>query len=114
MLKARIERTASAFTARSPLVRKPSAARHSFDRFSIQAPDRIRPHRGRSSVGDRTNDPRRIASDKGIRRNVLSDDRSRGDDRVLAYPYATDDGRPGCDPDISLNRDGPCDYAGAP
>ena len=54
----------------------------------------------------RTNDPRRISSDKCIRGNVFGDYRSRRDDRVLAYGYTTDDGRTGGDPHVFLNHDG--------
>ena len=63
-----------------------------------------------SSVANRTNNSRRVSSDKNIRGNVLGNYRTRRDDRVLAYSYATDDRRAGCDPDVSFNHDGLCDY----
>ncbi len=65
------------------------------------------------SVANRTNDPRRISSDKSIRGNVLGDYRTCRDDRILAYGYATDDGRAGCDPHAFLNHDGLSDCGGA-
>src|ERR1700722_301743 len=67
-----------------------------------------------SSVANRTNNSRRVSSDKNIRGNVLGNNRTRRDDRVLAYGYATDDHRAGCDPDVSFNHDRLCDYRGAP
>jgi hypothetical protein len=69
---------------------------------------------GISSVdADRTNDPRRVSSDKGIRGNVPGDYRARRDDRVLAYAHAADDGRGGGDPYAFLNHNGPSDGGGA-
>jgi hypothetical protein len=65
------------------------------------------------SVANRTNHSRRLSSDKSVRGNVLGDYRTRRDDRVLAYCYATDDGRTGCDPYVSLNHDGLSDCGGA-
>src|SRR5271168_2767863 len=65
-----------------------------------------------SVVADRTNNPRWISSDKGIRGNVLGDYRTRRDNRVLADCYATDNGRAGCDPNVSLNHDGLSDCGG--
>src|SRR5579872_2494812 len=61
------------------------------------------------SVANRTDDPRRISPDKGVRRNVLGDNRTRRDDRVLTHCYATNDGRAGCDPHVLLNHDGLAD-----
>jgi hypothetical protein len=66
-----------------------------------------------SSVANRTNDPRRISSDKSIRGNVLGDYRTCRDHRILAYRYATDDGRAGCDPHAFLNHDRRSDCGGA-
>jgi hypothetical protein len=66
-----------------------------------------------SVVANRTNHPRRIPSDKGIRGNVLGDYRTRRDDRVLAYGYATDDGRARCEPHAFLNHDGLSDCGDA-
>jgi hypothetical protein len=65
-------------------------------------------------VSNRTNDPCRISTDKSIRGNVPGNYRSCRDNRILTYCYATDNGRPNCDPDVSLNHDGPCDYAVTP
>ena len=45
------------------------------------------------SVANRTNDPRRISSDKSVRGDVLGDYRTCRYDRILAYCYATDEGR---------------------
>ena len=45
--------------------------------------------------------------------NVLGDYRARRDDRVLAYCYAADYGRAGCDPHVLLNHDGLSDCGGA-
>src|SRR5258706_13235737 len=66
-----------------------------------------------SVVANRTNDPRRISSDKGILWNVLGDYRTRRDDRVLAHCYATDDGHACCDPHAFLNHNGLSDCGGA-
>src|SRR5579859_2896399 len=65
-------------------------------------------------VSNRTNDPRRISTDKRIRGNVPGDDRPCRDNRILAYRDATDDGRTSRNPDVSLNHDGLRDYEGAP
>lgn len=59
-----------------------------------------------SSVMSSTNQKRR--------KNALGDYRTCRNDRVLAYCYAIDDSRTCCDPNDSLNHDGPCDYRGAP
>src|SRR5258708_4628387 len=66
-----------------------------------------------SVVANRTNDPRRISSDKGIRGNVLGDYRTRSHNRVFAYRHPADNGCAGCDPDVSLNHDGLSDCGGA-
>jgi hypothetical protein len=65
------------------------------------------------SVANRTNDPRRTSSGKSIRGNVPGDYRTCRDDRILAYCYATDDGRAGCDPHVFLNHNGLADCGGA-
>ena len=59
-----------------------------------------------SSVANRANHSSRIASNKSIRRNILRDDGTRRDDRILPHGYATDNGRTRCDPYVSLNHDG--------
>jgi hypothetical protein len=64
------------------------------------------------SVANRTNHSSRIPSDKGIRGNVPGNYRTRRDDRVLTYRYATDDGYTGCDPHVFLNHDGLSDGGG--
>jgi hypothetical protein len=66
-----------------------------------------------SIAANRTNDPRRISSDKTLPRNVLGDYGTRRDDRILADCYAADDGRAGCDPPAFLNHDGLSDCDGA-
>lgn len=43
----------------------------------------------------------------------MGNDRTRCDDRVLAYGHAADDGRAGSDPDVSLYHDGLGDHRGA-
>jgi hypothetical protein len=90
-------------------------------RASSDRPDKTRPkvalRKGPladvPSVANRANDPRRISSDKSIRGNVLGDYRTCRDDRILAYCYASDDSRAGCDPDAFLNHDGLSDCGGA-
>jgi hypothetical protein len=59
-----------------------------------------------SIVVNRTNDSRRISSDKGIRGNIPGDDRTRSHNRVFAYRHPADNRCSGCDPDVSLNHDG--------
>jgi pimeloyl-ACP methyl ester carboxylesterase len=66
-----------------------------------------------SVVANRTNDPRRISSDKSIRGNVVGDYRPCRVDRILPYCYATDDGRAGCAPHAFLNHDGLSDCGSA-
>jgi hypothetical protein len=66
------------------------------------------------SVGNRTNDPRRVSSDKSIRGNVLGEYGTRRNNRVFAHRHSADDRCAGCDPNVSSNHDGLCDYEGAP
>jgi hypothetical protein len=65
------------------------------------------------SVANRTNNSRRISSDKTIRGNILRDYRTCRDDRILAYCYATDDGRAGRDPHAFLDHYGISDCGAA-
>jgi hypothetical protein len=65
------------------------------------------------SVANRTNNSRRISSDKTIRGNILRDYRTCRDDRILAYCYATDDGRAGRDPHAFLYHYGISDCGAA-
>ena len=66
------------------------------------------------SAFNRTDQPRRISSNKSIRRNITSDDRARGNHRVLSHPDAADNRDTGRDPDVSFNHDGPCDHRVTP
>ena len=66
------------------------------------------------SVGNRTNDPRRVSSDKSIGGNVLGDYGTRRNNRVFAHRHSADDRCAGCDPYVSFNHDGLCDCEGAP
>jgi hypothetical protein len=65
-------------------------------------------------ISNRTNNPRRISAGKSIRGNIPGDYRTRRDNGVLAHCYAADNGRAGCDSNVSLNHDGLCDYVVAP
>src|SRR3979490_58508 len=67
-----------------------------------------------SSVGNRTNDPRRVSSDKSIKRNVLGDYGTRRNNRVFAHRNSADNRCAGCDPYVSFDGDGLCDCEGAP
>jgi hypothetical protein len=66
------------------------------------------------SVGNRTNDPRRVSSDKSIGGNVPGDYGTRRNNGILAHRHSADDRCAGCDPYVSFNHDGPCDCEGAP
>jgi hypothetical protein len=66
-----------------------------------------------SVVANRTDDPRRISSEKGIRGNVLGDYRTRSHNRVFAYRHPADNGCSGCDPNVSLDHNGLSDCSGA-
>src|SRR5207244_13223748 len=60
------------------------------------------------SVGNRTNDPRRVSSDKSIGGNVLGDDGTRRNNRVFAHRHSADDRCAGCDPyDVMMLTFGP-------
>src|ERR1700676_3879719 len=66
------------------------------------------------SVGNRTNAPRRVSSDKSIGGNVLGDYGTCRNNRVFAHRHSADDRCAGCDPYVSFNHDGLCDREGAP
>ena len=66
------------------------------------------------SVGNRTNDPRRVSSDKSIGGNVLGNYGTCRNNRVFAHRHSADDRCAGCDPYVSFNHDGLCDCEGAP
>src|SRR5258708_36578852 len=60
------------------------------------------------SVGNRTNEPRRVSFDKSIGGNVLGDYGTRRNNRVFAHRHSPDDRGPSCDPYVSFNHDGLC------
>jgi hypothetical protein len=60
-----------------------------------------------------SDDPRRIAADQGVGRDVPGDHRARRDDRILAHGDPADDRRAGRDPDVALDHDRLGDDAGA-
>src|ERR1700731_180023 len=81
------------------------------------APSCWKPRRRRKvvpSVGNRTNDSRRVSSGKSIGGNVLGNYEPRRNNRVFAHRHSADDRCAGCDPYVSFDHDGLNEFKAAP